>query len=63
MSNKEIVIDLVHRLPEDTSLQEIAREIEFVAAVREGFAQLDRGEGRPIEEVERMVSSGGSLHA
>ena len=57
MSNKEIVIDLVHRLPEDTSLREIAREIEFVAAVREGFAQLDRGEGRPIEEVEKMVSS------
>jgi len=25
MSNKEIVIDLVHRLPDDASLQEIAR--------------------------------------
>ena len=57
MSNKEIVIDLVRRLPEDTSLREIAREIEFVAGVREGFAQLDRGEGVPIEEVEKMVSS------
>ena len=57
MSNKEIVIDLVRRLPEDASLREIAREIEFVAGVREGFAQLDRGEGVPIEEVEKLVSS------
>ena len=57
MSNKEIVIDLVRRLPEDTSLREIARQIEFVAGVREGFAQLDRGEGLPIEEVEKLVSS------
>ena len=57
MSNKEIAIDLVRRLPEETSLKDIAREIEFVAAVREGFDQLDRGEGVPIEEVEKMVPS------
>jgi predicted transcriptional regulator len=57
MSNREVVIDLVGRLPEDTSLQEIALEIEFVAGIREGFAQLDHGEGVPIEEVEKLVSS------
>ena len=57
MSKKEIVIDLVRRLPEETSLYDIAREFEFVAAVREGFDQLDRGEGIPIEEVEKMVPS------
>ncbi len=57
MSNKEIVIDMVQRLPEETSLLEIAREIEFVAGVREGFAQLDRGEGVPLEEVEKQLPS------
>jgi predicted transcriptional regulator len=55
MSNKEIVADLLERLPEDTSLQSIAREIEFVAAVREGLAELDRGEGIPIENVEKEL--------
>jgi predicted transcriptional regulator len=55
MSNKEIVIDLVRRLPEQASLLEIAREIEFVAGVREGFAQLDRGEGVPLAEVEKQL--------
>ena len=57
MSNKELVADLVQRLPDDTSLLDIAREIEFVAGVREGFAQLDRGEGVPLEEVEKQLPS------
>jgi predicted transcriptional regulator len=57
MSNKEIVADLLERLPENTSLQNIAREIEFVAAVREGLAELDRGEGIPIEEIEKELPS------
>ena len=57
MSNKEIVEDLLQRLPENASLQDIAREIEFVAAVREGLAELDRDEGIPIEEVERELPS------
>jgi len=33
------------------------REIEFVTAVREGLAEMDRGEGIPIEEVERELPS------
>ncbi|MGB8355379.1 MAG: hypothetical protein WCD79_15890 [Chthoniobacteraceae bacterium] len=57
MSNKEIVIDLLGRLPEQASLHEIAREIEFVAAVRQGLGELDHGEGIPIEQVERDLPS------
>jgi len=57
MSNKEVVSDLLSRLPPDVSLQQIAREIEFIAGVREGLDQLDRGEGVPIEQVEKMIES------
>ncbi len=57
MSNKEVVSDLLARLPDDVSLQRIAREIEFIAGVREGLDQLDRGEGVPIGEVEKMIES------
>jgi hypothetical protein len=46
---------LIGRLPDDASLLDIAREIEFIASVREGFAQLDRGEGRPLEDVAREL--------
>jgi predicted transcriptional regulator len=57
MSTKEIVQDLLRRLPENVSLQEIAREIEFISAVREGIGELDRGELVPIEQVETEMSS------
>ena len=57
MSNREIAIDLINKLPEDASLQDIAREIEFVAGVREGFEQMERGEGTPAQDVRNMVAS------
>jgi hypothetical protein len=57
MSNKQIVEDLLQRIPEDASLHDIAQEIEFVAAVRQGLAELDRGEQIPIEEIERELPS------
>lgn len=55
MSNREIAIDLIQKLPEDASLHDIAREIEFVAGVREGFEQLEKGEGVAAEEVRALV--------
>ena len=57
MSTKEIVHDLLQKLPEDVSLHEVAREIEFVAAVREGITELDRGKRIPIEEIEAELPS------
>ena len=55
MSNKQIVEDLLERIPDDASLHDIAREIEFIAAVRQGLDELDRGERITIEEVEREL--------
>jgi len=55
VSNKEIVMDLVKRMPENASLHDTAREIEFVAGVREALGELDRGEGVPLEEVEKRL--------
>lgn len=57
MSNKQIVHDLLERLPENVSLHDVAQEIEFVAGVRQGLAELDRGERIPIEEIERELPS------
>ena len=56
MSTKEIVQDLLQKLSEDVSLHDVAQEIEFVAAVRQGLAEIDRGERIPIEEIELGVS-------
>jgi len=57
MTNREIVQDLLQQIPEDTSLHTIAERIEFIAAVREGLAELDRGEHISIDEVERELPS------
>jgi hypothetical protein len=55
MSNREI--DLIRKLPENVSLHEIAREIEVIAGIREGFDQLERGEGAAAESAREMVPS------
>jgi predicted transcriptional regulator len=57
MSTKQIVQDLLERLPEDVSLHDVAREIEFVAAVRQGLGEIERGERIPIEEIESELPS------
>ncbi|MBX7123425.1 MAG: hypothetical protein K1X42_14955 [Opitutaceae bacterium] len=57
MSNKQVVADLLTRLPDDVSLQQIAREVDFIAGVREGLDQLDHGKGIKIERVEKLIES------
>ena len=57
MSTKQIVQDLLQKLPEDVSLHDIAQEIEFVAGVRQGLGEIERGERIPIEEIERELPS------
>jgi predicted transcriptional regulator len=44
MSNKQMVKELLDRLPEEATLLEIAREVEFLDGVRAGLAEADRGE-------------------
>lgn len=57
MSNKEIVAELLERLPENASLHDIAREIEFIAGIREGFESYEREGGVTIDEAKAHVSA------
>jgi hypothetical protein len=57
MTEKEIVIETIRSLPDNCSLDDIAERIEFMAAVRKGLDQLDRGEGIPHEEVKKQLAS------
>ncbi|MCX8089518.1 MAG: hypothetical protein N3I86_01065 [Verrucomicrobiae bacterium] len=56
MSSKEIAIEVIRKLPDEASLEEIARELEFVAGVREGVAELDRGEHLSAEELRARIA-------
>jgi len=42
---------LIQRLPEEVSLGDIAREIEFVAGIREAISQFDAGESISAEQL------------
>ena len=57
MTNKEIVQDLLRRIPHDASLQDIAQELEFIAAVRQGLSELDNGDSVSLDEVEKELPS------
>lgn len=61
MSNREIVIDLLSKLPEDTSLEEIAREIELLAGIRTAREQVRRGEGIHAEDARRLIDTWAAL--
>lgn len=57
MSNREIVIDLLSRLPEDASLEEIALEIELLAGIKVAREQAARSEGIPAEDARKLIDT------
>jgi predicted transcriptional regulator len=57
MSDKELALDSIRRLPEDARLDAIAERLQFLAAIRKGAEQIERGETVPHEEVKRELAT------
>ena len=57
MSDKELVISAIERLPGRATLAQIRDRVEFIAALKEAQGSLDRGEGVPMQNVEKQFSS------
>ena len=57
MSDKQLALDSIERLPADASLDAIAERVEFLAAIRKGLDQIERGETVPHEEVKTWFAS------
>ncbi len=57
MSSREIVIELVNKLPENTPLADIAREIELLAGIEKARWQARQGEGIPAEDARKLVDA------
>lgn len=57
MSNREIVIDLVSKLPEDTPLEEIARRIELLSGIKTAREQALKREGIPAQDARKLVDT------
>ena len=52
---KEQILALVRALPEDSSYDEIMRELAFVRMVDRGLADVDRGRVMDTEELRERV--------
>jgi hypothetical protein len=44
MSNRDIAINVIQKLPPGASLHDMARELELIAAAREGYEDLQRAD-------------------
>ena len=55
MSDRQLVLEAVQKMPEAASLADILDELEMLASIREGLAQSERGEGVPHARVLAMV--------
>jgi len=49
------VLELVRKLPDEASMLDIAREIEFVAGVREAMSEFDHGGGIEAEQLLKEI--------
>ena len=56
MSTKEILREVSEHLPADATLADAIYELEFRQAVQQGLAELERGEGVPLEQVKAKIA-------
>jgi len=57
MTAKKMVLETVEQLPDDATFDEITARLEVIAAIQKGLDSLDRGEGKSIDEVEKLMAS------
>jgi predicted transcriptional regulator len=57
MTDKQKVLETISGLPEQASFQQIAEEVEILAAIRRGEEAADAGRTTPHEEVKKLLSS------
>jgi hypothetical protein len=55
MSTKELALDTIRGLPEDTSWQEVEERIRFVAAVEKAREEVRDGRVVPHEDVRALL--------
>jgi predicted transcriptional regulator len=55
MTAKAFVIEAIEKLPDESTFADIRERIEFIAGVREGLDQIERGEVISLDEVEKKI--------
>ena len=57
MSQKELVLDAIQELPDDSSIDQIADRVEFLAAIQKGINDIDSGDTVPHEEIKKQLAA------
>ena len=57
MSDKEVVIEAVRKLPDTVSMDDISEEVAILAAIRRGEEAADSGRIVSHEEVKKRFAS------
>ncbi len=55
MSQKELVIEAIQDLPDDASMDQIVDRVGFMAAIRKGIDDIERGDTIPHAEVKKRL--------
>ena len=55
MTTKEAVIEIIRKLPDDATIDDIMAEFYARSKIEEGLRQLDAGEGISHEEAKERV--------
>jgi predicted transcriptional regulator len=56
MSTKDSVIEMIRRMPDDTTVSDIMAELYLRQKIDEGLRQLDAGQGIEHEEVKKRLA-------
>lgn len=57
MTDKDLVMETLKKLPEEISIEQILEEIQILAAIRRGEQAADAGKVIPHEDVKKMVAA------
>jgi len=57
MKDKHVAIEAINNLPENASMQEIAEELQIMAAIRKGKEDVKAGRVKSQAEVEQLVET------
>jgi predicted transcriptional regulator len=57
VSAKDLAIDVVRSLPDDTTFEVILEEIAILAAIRRGESAIEAGRVVPHEEIKKRLAT------
>jgi predicted transcriptional regulator len=57
MNDKQVALETINHLPEDASMEQIAEELQVMAALRKGKEDVKAGRTKSHAEVEKMIEA------